>query len=195
MAEPMIKGGAILEVLAWWEDTRGLEELRSLAHRLPPDFGKLVDPDQPVRGLLSSSWYPSRFVWALLDDLAARRGEAEVRRLLKEATRWAVRRGTKGVYGFLLERLGTPDLYAMAVPRLWRQLHTTGERRMKVLAPGEAESAVARWPGHHPQLCTLTIELMCAVFERMGLRDVTWERTSCVAEGGAECVTRLRWRP
>lgn len=190
----MIKGGAILELLAWYEDTRGASEMRALSRRLPPELGALVDPDRPVSGLLGSSWYPSRLVWALLDDLAANRSEAEVRRLVKEATRWAVRRGTKGLYGFILEKLATPEMYSLAVPRLWKQLHTTGERRMRVVGPGEAESAVSRWPGHHRHLCTLTIELMCAVFERMGLRDVTWERASCVAEGGAECVTRVRWR-
>ncbi len=81
------------------------------------------------------------------------------------------------------------------MPRLWRQLHTTGKRKITIDTPTSATSIVAEWPGHHAVLCTITIETMRAIFERMGKRDVRWERTRCVSKhGGTECVTKLTWR-
>jgi hypothetical protein len=119
---------------------------------------------------------------------------AELDRIVKDATRFVVKQTMNGVYRFLLENLITPDMYALSVPRLWRQLHTTGRRRIEIAGPGEATSIVSAWPGHHPLLCSIAIATMCGVFEVMGCRDVRWERIECVSEGGRQCVTRVRWR-
>jgi hypothetical protein len=73
------------------------------------------------------------------------------------------------------------------------QLHSTGVRKMTILRTGEAVSRVERWTGHHSVLCLCTIETMRAMFERMGKRDVAWERTKCVSEGATSCVTTLTW--
>jgi len=84
---------------------------------------------------------------------------------------------------------------------MWKQLHSTGEREVTIFEePGpngerRAESIVRDWPGHHPVLCTVTIETMCAIFETMGCREVEWRRTKCISkDGGRACVTERTWR-
>jgi hypothetical protein len=80
------------------------------------------------------------------------------------------------------------------VHRLWRRLHTTGDRQMRIVAPGEALSVVENWPGHHPFMCWSTIYTMAYVFEAMGYKHWSVERTACVSHGGQRCQTVLRYR-
>ncbi|MBX3186597.1 MAG: hypothetical protein KF819_06265 [Labilithrix sp.] len=194
MAEPMIKGAAIRELFAWYEETRGKGRVREAVRRVPEDLRPLLDPDEPRVTLLPASWYPCRLVHSMLESLKEGMSDAEFDALLREGTRAVILRGI-AAYRFVLEKIVTPEIYALMVPRFWRQLHSTGVRRMKIVGPNEARSVTAKWPGHHPLLCTLTIETMCALFERMGKRDLQWERVKCVSsDGGDECVTRLTWK-
>jgi hypothetical protein len=194
MTEPMIKGGVLREFVEWYEAQHGAERMRSLAGRVPAEMRSYIDPDEPVVKVLASSWYPARIVHTILDALTEGASEAEIQRLAHDANRWIIRRGMGSVYRFALRRLVTPEMYAMSVPRLWRQLHTTGDREVIVKSKTSALSKVSRWGGHHPVLCTITIETMCAIFETMGCKDLVWKRTSCVSRGATECVTRLEWK-
>ena len=189
----MIKGGVIREVIAWYATRHGEDRVVVLRDRLAPDVQEWIDPAHPLESLLPASWYPARLVHGLLEAVAKDHTEAEIGAILREASRSVIRRGG-GVYRVLLAKLLTPDLYALAVPRFWRQLHTTGVRSMRITGPCEAESRIEDWAGHHPLLCTCVIETMCAIFEHMGKQDVAWTRLSCVSKGGAACVTRLTWR-
>lgn len=194
MAEPLIKGGAIREFFVWYERRFGSESVRQMAARVPDDLRPLLDPDEPIVNLLPASWYPARLVHAMLDALAEGRTRAEMDRLAKEAARDVVKNGMNSVYRFLFKKLATPDIYARMIPRMWRQLHDGGERSVVIASPGEADSRIATWPGHHPTLCALTNETMCAIFEAMGCRNVRWTRVSCVSrDGGTECVTKVTW--
>jgi hypothetical protein len=192
--QPMMKGAMLRACVDWYEERYGEDALREIAARASEELRAYLDPDDPLVGFLPASWYPAPLVHELLDVFSAGRSEAEIAQMAKEATRAGVVRGTNSVYRFVLARLVSPEIYARTVPRLWRQLHTTGERRVRILGPGEAESVVTRWHGHHPLLCTITIETMCALFESMGAKDVTWNRVACVSRGAEECVTRLSWR-
>lgn len=193
--EPMIKGGAIREFFAWYERRYGVESVRTIAARVPEGLRDVLDPDEPIVHLLPSSWYPASLVHVMLDALGEDRSPIELERLTKEASRDVVKNGMNSVYRFLLEKLVSPEMYARMIPRLWRQLHSTGERSMEIVGEGEARSRIARWPGHHPTLCALTNELMCAIFEEMGCRNVRWERVRCITrDGGNECVATVKWR-
>ena len=195
MPEPMIKGGVIRDFVEWYGARYGVDSVRRLGEKLPAPFQAMLDLDDPAYKLLGSSWYPARLVHAMLDVLASDKTPQEMARFLHEANRGFVKEGaTKSVYRFFLQKLVTPEMYAVCVPRFWRQWHSTGERRMKIVRKGLAESYVSRWPGHHPHLCTMTIETMCAVFETMGCTGVTWERLYCVSDGASECKTIVKWR-
>jgi hypothetical protein len=189
----MVKGAALRDFFAWYQEKNGLARVREMALRMPEDLRALLDPDEPFTTILAASWYPSRLVHAILDRVGEGLSEDELRVMLRDANRFVVKRNMNGVYRLFLSKLVTPEMYALAVPRLWGQLHTTGARRMTITSERSAESVVARWPGHHPILCTCTIETMCAIFETMGKREVAWERTACVSRGAKECVTILRW--
>jgi hypothetical protein len=194
MGEPKIKGAAIRELFAWYEGRYGKERVRYMAESAPDDLRELLDPDDPIP-ILAASWYPARLVHSMLDTVTEGMTEIEIQRMAKEATRAVVTGGLGSVYRFVLEKLATPEMYAASIPRLWHLMHDNGERSIEVVGPGEALSKVRNWGGHHPLLCLVTIETMCAVFETMGCRAVKTERLSCVStHGGDACVTRVTWR-
>lgn len=190
----MIKGAVLREFVQWYESHFGMDGLRAVAENLPEDLRHYIDPYEPVVNMLAASWYPSRFCNLLLDAVSEGRSHAELELLAHDATRWIVARSMSSVYRFALRRLVTPEMYALSVPRLWRQLHSTGDREVKVTSDTTLQSKVLNWPGHHPVLCTVTIETMCAILETMKCQDVTWRRVACVSRGGSECVTQVEWR-
>lgn len=195
MSEPMVKGAIIRDFVEWFGARQGAEAVRRLGHRLPPHLQAMIDVEAPAFHLLASSWYPAKLVHALFDALAEGRTPDEMQRFIHDANREFLRTGgaRKSVYRFFLDKLATPDLYAFFVPRFWKQLHSTGTREVKIVRRGLAESKTRGWAGHGPHLCTMAIETMCTVFEAMGCRDVTWERTLCVSNGDKECKTIVRW--
>ncbi|MBS2019165.1 MAG: hypothetical protein JST00_40230 [Deltaproteobacteria bacterium] len=191
--EPMIKGGAIRTFFEWYQEQYGVEHIREMARRAPEDLRAALDPEQPLVTILPATWYPSRLAHSMLDTLADGKSEAELEELFRRGSQAVIDRSFS-VYRFMLENLVTPELYAAAIPRLWRQLHTTGSRRIELGAPGTATSIVTDWPGHHRLLCTITIETMRAILLRMGKKDVQWKRVRCVSvQGGTECITKLTW--
>jgi hypothetical protein len=194
MPEPMIKGGMLREFVQWYEHHHGNAQIREVARRVPEDLRTLIDPDEPFVNILAASWYPARLTHTILDVITEGLDARAVERLAHDANRWIVQRGMGSVYRFALRRLVTPEMYAASVARLWRQIHSTGDREFKVTSRTSADSFVRNWGGHHPVLCTVTIETMCALFESMGKQDVRWTRTSCMARGARECATRLEWR-
>ena len=189
----MIKGGMLREFVSWYEEKHGVERMRWLAARLPEEARRFIDPDERLVNVLAASWYPARFTHAILDVVSEGLAEKEIERMCRDSTRWIVQRGMTSVYRFALRRLITPEMYAASVPRLWRQLHTTGDREIKLTSKTSAESFVRSWPGHHAVLCTITVETMCAIFESMGKKNLRWKRSACVSRGGRECMTSLAW--
>lgn len=76
-----------------------------------------------------------------------------------------VKNGVNSVYRFVLAKLVSPEMYARMIPRLWHQLHTTGERKLEI------------------------------VFEAMDCKNVRWQRVRCITrDGGDECVSTVKWR-
>jgi hypothetical protein len=197
MGEAMIKGGAIREFFAWYERKFGEGSIRHMARQVPADLAPLLDPDEPVVHFLASSWYPARLVHSMLDTMNEGRSELEIERLGRDATRHVVSNGMNSVYRVLLSKLGSPEIYARMIPRMWRQLHDTGDRSLVITGPGHATSRIMRWEGHHPTLCMLSTQLMCAIFEEMGCRDVRWRRVRCIGRTGpasGECVYDVTWK-
>ncbi|HEY1691594.1 MAG TPA: hypothetical protein VGG39_05515 [Polyangiaceae bacterium] len=190
--EPLIKGAAIREFLLWHDRKFGHDETRALLTGVPPALLATIEPSQPALGILGASWYPTTLTHPMLDRLAARVGN-EARDVARDANRDVVPRMIRGVYRVLFRAVASPELYARHVPRLWRRLHTTGDRTVVLRAPGEAHSTTRDWPGHHPVLCWMTIYTMAYVFEAMGYRQWSVERLACVGHGARACETLLRF--
>jgi hypothetical protein len=190
--EPRVKGAAIREFLLWHDAQVGHEQTLRLIEGIPPGLARLLTPAEPGFGILGATWYPSSLVHPMLDRLAAGTRDGG-RQFALDANRVVVPRMIRGIYRVLFDAVATPDRYAQHVGRLWRRLHTTGDRRMQIVAPGEALSTVERWPGHHPMLCWITIYTMAFIFEAMGYTRWSVDRVACVSSGGARCETILRF--
>jgi hypothetical protein len=183
----------IRELLLWHDRRFGHEETARLVEGLPPAAAAMVDTSQPALGILSASWYPTSVTHPMMTRVAARSGN-EGRDFAMQANREVVPRMIRGIYRTMFDVVASPEMYAKHIGRLWRRLHTTGERSMVIRAPGEALSRIEDWPGHHPLACWLTIYTMAYVFEAMGYRHWTVERLTCVAHGAGQCETLLRFK-
>jgi hypothetical protein len=191
--EPRIKGAAVRELLLWYDGKYGREETARLVERVPPALLGMVDVSRPGLGILGASWYPTSLTHPMLDRIAAEHGH-EGRDLARDANHDVVPRMIRGIYRMAFRAVATPELYARHVSRLWRRMHTTGERTMQVRAEGEALSVVSGWAGHHPVLCWVTIYTMAYVFEAMGYKHWSVDRVACVGHGAPQCETILRYR-
>ncbi len=190
---PATKGSTIREFLLWHDRRYGHEETAKLAEGLSPDARAMIDPSQPALGILGATWYPTDVTHPMLDRVMGR-GPNEGRDLAQHACREVAPRMIRGVYKMLFQSVATPELYAKHIGRMWRRLHNTGDRTMILRAPGEAVSRTENWAAHHPFACWLTIYVMGNVFEAMGFKRWSVERTSCVAHGGPRCETILRFK-
>jgi hypothetical protein len=186
-----IKGAAFREFFLWTERTQGTAFRDVVAARLPEDLRARVDTKAPALGLLASEWYPSAIVHTTLDVLAEGKTDDEIERIIMDGNRAVVPLLIRGVYKFMFENVASPELYARFIGRLWRQLHDTGDRAMEITSPTTARSTIARWPGHHPILCLITMHTMASVFEAMRCTNVRVERMACVSKGDLRCEALL----
>lgn len=180
-------------MLIWYVTRYGRVEADRIYRAVPPGQARVLNRAEPAFGILASNWYPMSIVRPVLDAATAGLPE-EGRSLAREANSVMVPRMIRGVYKVFFDMVATPDRYARHIARLWRRLHTTGDRTMVIRQPGEAFSVVENWPGHHPFLCWTVIYTMGFVFEAMGYK--TWEvdRVACVAHGAKRCETVLHYK-
>ena len=192
-AAALVKGSALAAFVEWYGLRPGGRARFDAIHaRLSPADAARVKRDAPAFGLIASEWYPSSLVHAILDGVCEGLARAEQRALAREGCEAVVPKMVRGMYRVAFAGVATPALYARFVPRLWHQLHSTGERRMTVTGVS-AESEVTRWAGHHPMLCDVVLETMRELFVIMLKRDVVAERISCVADGAPACRSAMRW--
>lgn len=194
MARQHIKGAAIRELVRCYVREHGADDLRRAIEALPAELKSDLDLDEEALGILSSTWYDVRIVHALLDALVARHPPAERRTLLATTAREAVHASASGVYRFVVGQIVTPGFYARNIQRLWNMLHDSGQREILIERDGLARSRTWDWPGHHPLLCDVAIETMCAVLELTGREEVVAVRRTCVSDGARECLVDVRWK-
>jgi hypothetical protein len=189
-----LKGSAIREIVRWYVRTHGVDAIQTAVRAMPPELARDLDPTDDALGILSSTWYDVRIVHALLDGLVAPYPPAERRALLSTGAREAVRASSNGVYRFVVAQIVTPSFYARNIQRLWNMLHDSGRREIVIEREGLALSRTWDWPGHHPLMCDVAIETMCAVFELTGRESVIATKRSCVSDGARECLVEVRWK-
>lgn len=193
-AVPKIKGAAFREFVLWYERTYGADDLAGAIARVPREDRGGLRSGIPGLGVLASSWYPAAVANRLLDAVSAQHDEDTLARIARDGSRAIVDVMLYGIYRFLFERVSTPARYARHIGRLWRQLHTTGERQIRLTSSTQADSTIADWPAHHPLMCLITMETMGAVFEAMRCREVVVVRTACVSQHGPLCRATIRWK-
>jgi hypothetical protein len=189
-----VKGAAIRELVRWYARAHGRAQLEAATRRMPAPLAAQLDPHDDALGIIASTWYDAELVHAMLDAIIAPYPAGDRSALIKTAAREAVQASMNGVYKFVIGQIVTPGFYARNIQRLWAMLHDGGCREIRIVRDGLAISRTWDWPGHHPLLCEVTIETMCAIFELTGKRDVVARRTQCVSQGASECVAEVRWR-
>jgi hypothetical protein len=187
-----VKGAVLREMIIWYVSRYGRVDADRVFRSVPPSEARLLHRSEPAFGIRTASWYPMSMIRPMLDAVSEGLPD-EGRQFAREANASVVPRMVRGLYRVFFDVVATPDRYARHVPRLWRRLHTTGERTMVIRRPGEAFSVVERWPGHHPLLCWTVIYTMAFVFEAMGYKSWEVERVACVAHGADRCETRLTY--
>ena len=191
---PKIKGAAFREFVLWYERTYGRDHLAAALTRVPIEERAGLRSGIPGLAVLSSSWYPAQVANRLLDAVSEQHDEETLARIAHDGSRAIVDVMLYGIYRFLFERVSTPARYARHIGRLWRQLHSTGERQIRLVGSNRADSTIASWPAHHPLMCLITMETMGAVFEAMRCRDVAVVRTACVTDGAPLCRATIEWK-
>lgn len=189
----MVKGAAIRELLAWALERLPVGSCDRMVARMRPEDRALLAPGEPALGIRGSKWYPSPLVHAALDVFAESMGREAQREFMREACAAVIPKMVAGPFRALFGLLGSPALYARLIQQGWRQLHTTGQRSMVLPGPGEADSQISSWPGHHPILCEVTVETMATLFHVMLRTDIQVQRVACVSEGAPSCRALLRW--
>lgn len=191
-AEPLVKGSVIREFALWYEGRHGTAYVDAFLGLLPPNHHDLVWTGRPALGIVSTTWYPSEVVHALLDAVSQGRTDEAMRSLIRNANEVTVAKLSRGLYQLLFKMVASPALYAKHVQKAWRTLHSTGMRKV-VLSQGLADSTIDAWSGHHRWLCLVTMETMRAVFGAMGCTNVVLERTECVHDGHPRCRALLHY--
>jgi len=194
LTPPLVKGGAVRELVLWYEGKHGRAYVVGVFNRLSPEHAELLAPDRFALGLLPSTWYPAEIVHAILESIAERHGPDGMRALLQTGNAHVVRRMSRGIYQYLFKLVGSPELYARYIQKAWNALHNTGIRHVVIERPGYAISTIESWAGHHPWLCEGTTETMRAVFEAVGCTDIVIERVRCVSDGSKRCEAFVRYR-
>jgi hypothetical protein len=187
-----MKGAVMREFVRWYARRVPAPVLRDIWDELPDSARLALDLRAEAFGVLPSTWYDAAVFHALIDAILRRVPEAERDALLREGTRAGMEASARGVYRWVFGKL-SPELYARNIQRLWSLVHDTGTREIVMTSPTTAISTTRDWPGHHPSLCTSTLEAMCSMLEMMGCRGVRAERTQCISDGSPSCVARVSW--
>ncbi len=186
-----IKGAAIHTFLDWYQETH---DARRLFDEMEADLAQDLDVQRPGLGILPSTWYPVTLSHAVLDAAERVHGAEAMPALLRKGCEEMVDRMVRGVYRALVRMMGTPGLYARNIQRAWSALHSSGQREMIKLGPGEMESLTRDWTDHHRWMCTVVNETMRSIFMTMGYHRTEVERTHCVHDGHPHCRAVVRYQ-
>src|SRR5262249_1889237 len=168
-----LKGSGFLEALRWIDRTRGRADLVAVHARMAAQHRHALDFRRDSYGLLASSWYPvgvlNAFFDALTEDLSLGQRSALARRLGTGIADGLA----SGVYQFLFSLFVSPERYCVNLGRMWRQSWTDGEVNARMASKSEVEVKLSAWKGHHVFNCEVNHYIAVALFEKMGIRNVT----------------------
>lgn len=193
-SEARIKGAAFREFLRFYVKTYGEAALCERSARMPAALRAQLAPEEPVLGVLHSTWYPAPLVHALLDELTRDMSDAQMRTLASKASSAVMQKTLHGLYKVLFDWMATPERYARHAPKLWHSYYDSGTMEITAQPSGtEALTVIRDWAAHHPFICELNRGAAEAIYAAMGCSDVVCERVACVSRGDAECRFVTRW--
>jgi predicted hydrocarbon binding protein len=124
-------------------------------------------------------------------ELAAEAKKEPVKSFGRRAGRFGAELGLKTVYKFILA-LASIDYVLRKAAFMWTRVYDGGE--LVIESNGNrAKAHVRDFPGS-PPVCARITGWFELIAERAGAKDLHCVHTSCVGEGGPECLWDLSWR-
>jgi serine/threonine protein kinase len=182
-----VKGTAVRAALAWCADTYGAETLAQLFERASPELRAVLRPEDPVLGIIPSSWYPTRAVGEMIELLE------QVTRPTDLETHWTsmaqaiAKDNVFGVYKSLFRLVTTPAALEANAQRVWHTYCDEGTLSAREVRPGELRFELRGWTFHHPQACRAVGHIAQQALRAVGYRGLVVERMQCVSEGHGLC--------
>jgi predicted hydrocarbon binding protein len=124
-------------------------------------------------------------------ELAAEAKKEPVKAFGRRAGRYGAELGLKSVYKFILA-MASIDYVIRKAPFMWTRVYDGGRLEVES-APNRGKVHVLDFPGSAAGCARIT-GWFEVVLERAGGKDVRNVHTSCVAEGGPECLWDVSWR-
>jgi hypothetical protein len=139
--------------------------------------------------LLAHEQVPLEVVNRFTADAATAKGEP-VKAFGRRAGRFGAELGLKTVYKFIFTVLST-DFVLKKAPFMWTRVYDTGTMNVES-GQGKAKIVLSDFPSEIAGCARAT-----GWFELIGertARDLTCNHTTCMAEGGRQCVWEFAWK-
>lgn len=124
-------------------------------------------------------------------ELAAEAKKEPVKNFARRAGRFGAEMGLKSVYKFILA-LASVDYVIKKAPFIWTRVYDRGTMEVET-ANNRGKAHAREFPGS-PAGCARIAGWLEVILEHAGAKDVRCVHTSCVGEGGPECLWDLTWR-
>jgi hypothetical protein len=190
-----VKGSGLIVAIRWLDRSHGRAALARLREKMPVPWRDTINLERKDYGLLAGTWYPAGFINAFYDALTDHLAPGARSTLAHRLGRGIADGLVSGVYRYILSLFVSPEMYVANLARIWRQNWTDGEVAARMVSKKQVEIRLSAWKGHHIFNCEVNNYIAVAIFEKMGIRDVTCTWTCKSVQGGAECVCNFAFPP
>ena len=190
---PQIKGAGVQPFVRWYGSVWGTERLLRHAQKIPREYHSLLDFQDPVLGVLPSTWYPAAAIHGLLDAVEADHTADERAVIVRDAATAIIESTLTGVYRWLFQTMMSLDRYARSSQKLFSRYYEPGVMTKTPMGATGHLTVVEGWTAHHPMLCDFILHTAVYVYGVLGCRNFQCRRTACVQQGGAQCRFEMTW--
>ncbi|MGH7294280.1 MAG: protein kinase domain-containing protein [Polyangiaceae bacterium] len=188
-----VKGTAIRAGVAWFGDTYGQMGLERVFELASPELAGILQPRDPVFGLIASGWYDTLAIGELVELIERVAAPADAEAFLGRLADAIARDNVNGVYRALFRLIASPPLLEANAQRVWRTYVDEGTMSVSVGKPGTFEARVRGWSRHHPAVCRMLRAMLESLLRAIGYTALLVERTHCAGDGDPCCVFEGTW--
>jgi hypothetical protein len=161
------------------------QQLSRLLASMPPERSRYL-----TGHLLATEVVPLDVINEFTERAANEKHEA-VKTFARRAGRFGAEQGLRTVYKFILMVLSIEAVLKKA-PFMWTRVYDGGEMTVEA-GESTAKIRMRDFPAH-PAGCGRITGWFELIGERAGAKDLHVSHSSCMAEGGSECVWSFVWR-
>jgi hypothetical protein len=155
-----------------------------LLRRFPPEQARFFQGH-----LLAQEQVAIQLVNDFTKAAAEEKGEP-VKQFARRAGRYGAELGLKSVYKFIM-MMRSPESVLRKAPFMWTRVYDVGEMTVDA-GKNKAQIHIRNFPSH-PAGCGRITGWFEVIGEKAGARNLRTLHTSCMAEGGKECLWDFVW--